>query len=131
MSRTDLIADVFTIIRNATQAKKEDTLIPWSKLVLKICEILVKEGYLENFKEIDLEKFKKIKVYLKYDNKKPAFATLKRVSTPSRRIYVQGNKVPVVLKGYGTAIMSTSSGIITGKEAREKGVGGEVLGMVW
>ncbi|UCD15249.1 MAG: 30S ribosomal protein S8 [Candidatus Omnitrophota bacterium] len=131
MSKTDFLGDAFTVIRNAGRAKKEEVLVPWSNLVLSVCKILAKEGYIENFKEIDLGRFKKIKVYLKYDRKKSAFATLKRVSKPGRRIYVQSRGVPLVLKGYGIAIISTSSGILTDKEARQKGVGGEVLGMVW
>lgn len=131
MSRTDLIGDAFTIIRNAAQARQEETLLPWSNLLVKICEILKQEGYLENFKEVDLERFKKIKVFLKYEGKKSIFTEIKRVSKPGRRIYVKGSKVPSVLRGYGIAIISTSSGILTDREARKKGVGGEILGMIW
>lgn len=131
MSRTDLIGDAFTIIRNAAQARQEETLLPWSNLLVKVCEILKQEGYLENFKEVDLEQFKKIKVFLKYEGKKSIFTEIKRVSKPGRRIYVQGSKVPSVLRGYGIAIISTSSGILTDREARKKGVGGEILGMIW
>lgn len=131
MSRTDLIGDAFTIIRNAAQARQEETLLPWSNLLVKICEILKQEGYLENFKEVDLERFKKIKVFLKYEGKKSIFTEIKRVSTPGRRIYVKGSEVPSVLRGYGIAIISTSSGILTDREARKKGVGGEILGMIW
>lgn len=131
MSRTDFLGDVFTIIRNAAMAKKEEVVVPWSKLVVKVCEILVREGYIDNFKEIDLERFKKVKIYLKYDCDKCVFSTLKRISTPGRRVYVQNKNVPKVLRGYGIAIISSSIGIITDKEAREKGVGGEIMGMVW
>jgi small subunit ribosomal protein S8 len=131
MSITDLIGDAFTIIRNGAGAKKEDVLIPWSKLLLRISQILMDEGYIENFKEVDSGKFKKIKVYLKYDGKKSVFTQLKRSSTPGRRLYVKSDSVPSVLQGYGTAIVSTSSGIITDKEAREKGIGGEVIGVIW
>ncbi|MCQ9205797.1 MAG: 30S ribosomal protein S8 [Omnitrophica bacterium] len=131
MSRTDLVSDVFTIIRNAARARKEDTYIPHSKFVLKICDIFKKEGYLENFKEVDLENFKKIKVYLKYDGKKSAIRQIKRVSSPGRRVYAKNKDIPSVLGGYGFAIISTSQGIFTDKEARAKGLGGEVIGMVW
>ncbi len=131
MSRTDLISDVFTIIRNASRAKKEEAYIPHSNSVLKICEILKKEGYLENFKEIDLEKFKKIKVYLKYEGKKSLISQIKRVSSPGRRTYAKNKRIPSTLRGYGITIVSTSSGILTGREAKAKGVGGEVIGKVW
>lgn len=131
MSRTDLVSDVFTIIRNAARARKEDTYIPHSKFVLKICDIFKKEGYLENFKEVDLENFKKIKIYLKYDGKKSVIRQIKRVSSPGRRVYAKNKDIPSVLGGYGFAIISTSQGIFTDKEARAKGLGGEVIGMVW
>ena len=131
MSRTDLISDAFTVIRNASTAKKEEAYIPFSKSVLKICEILKKEGYIENYKEIDLEKFKKIKVYLKYEGRKAIIQQIKKISKPGRRVYVEGKKVPFALQGYGVTIMSTSSGMLTDKEAKEKGIGGEVVGMIW
>lgn len=131
MSRTDLIADVFTIIRNAAMVKKDDALVPFSNVVLKICEILKREGYLENFKEVDLGHFKKIKVYLKYDGKKSVISQIKKVSKPGRRIYVNKLKIPSVLNGFGIALISTSSNILTDKEAREKGIGGEYIGSIW
>jgi small subunit ribosomal protein S8 len=131
MSRTDLIADAFTIIRNAIGARKEDTLLPYSKVLLKICEILKNEGYLENFKEVDLENFKNIKVYLKYDGKKSVLNGIQKVSRPGRRIYVKKERIPSVLRGYGVALISTSANILTGKEAKEKGIGGEYIGKVW
>ena len=131
MSRTDLISDGFTIIRNAAKAKKIETIIPHSKSLLKICGILKNEGYIENFKEIDLEKFKAIKVYLKYINKKSAFTTIKRVSKPSRRVYRKKTNLPYALQGYGITIISSSEGIFADKETRDKGVGGEIIGMVW
>lgn len=131
MSRTDLVSDGFTIIRNAARARKEETYIPHSNLLLKICDILKKEGYLENFKEVDLKSFKKIKVYLKYDGKRSVIEQIKRVSSPGIRVYAKQKDVPSVLRGYGIAIISTSLGMLTDKEAREKGVGGEVMGMVW
>jgi small subunit ribosomal protein S8 len=131
MSRTDLISDAFTVIRNATRAKKEEVYVPYSNILLKICEILKKEGYLENFKEVELEKFKKIKVYLKYEGKKSVIKQIQKVSSPGRRVYAKRGDVPSTLQGYGVTIVSTSAGIFTDKEAREKGVGGEVIGRVW
>ena len=131
MSRTDLISDVFTIIRNASRASIEETYVPQSNSVLKICEILKAEGYLENFKEVDLENHKKIKLYLKYNDKKPAITQIKKVSRPGRRMYVGSKSIPRALDGYGVTIVSTSSGIVTGIKAKEMGLGGEVIGMVW
>lgn len=131
MSITDLISDAFTVIRNACRAKKEDTYIPLSNSILKICEILKKEGYIENYKEVEMGNFKKIKVYLKYDDKKSVITQIEKVSKPGRRIYTKGKTIPSTLRGYGVTIVSTSSGIFTDKEAREKGIGGEVMGRVW
>ena len=131
MSRTDLISDVFAIIRNASMARKQEAYVPHSKSVLEICNILKKEGYLENFKEVDLEKFKKIKVYLKYEGKKSVIAEIKRVSKPGRRVYTKGKNIQSVLQGLGVAIISTSSGIFTDKEAKAKGIGGEVMALIW
>ncbi len=131
MSRTDLISDAFTVIRNACRAKKEDAYIPLSKSILKICEILKKEGYIENYKEVEVGTFKKIKVYLKYDGKKSAITQIQKISKPGRRVYTKRTTIPSALRGYGVTIVSTSAGVFTDKEAREKGVGGEVMGMVW
>ncbi|MFH1518975.1 MAG: 30S ribosomal protein S8 [Candidatus Omnitrophota bacterium] len=131
MSRTDLISDAFTVIRNAARAKKEEAYVPYSKSVLRICEILKQEGYLENFKEVDLERFKKVKVYLKYEGKTSAISQLERVSSPGRRVYAKRKSIPAALGGYGITLVSTSAGIITEKSAREKGIGGEVIGMIW
>ncbi len=131
MGRTDVVADAFTVIRNAIMAKKDEALIPYSGALLKICEILKNEGYLENFKEIDLGSFKKIKVYLKYFGKKCTLSEIKKVSKSGRRVYVKKANMPSVLRGYGIALISTSKDILTDKEAKEKGVGGEFIGMVW
>jgi len=131
MSR-DLIADAFCAIRNASRVKKEETLIPYSKLLIKIMEILKREGYIENFKELDIPKrYKMIKVYLKYEGKKSVINDIQRVSKPGRRIYVGRKNIPRVLQGYGVAILSTSLGILTDKEARRLGVGGEYIGYIW
>ncbi|MDD3295934.1 MAG: 30S ribosomal protein S8 [Candidatus Omnitrophica bacterium] len=131
MSRTDLISDVFTIIRNASRAKMEDTYIPHSKIVNRICEILKDEGYIENCKEVDLQGQKKIRIYLKYDGRKSVISQIQKVSTPGKRVYVKRGSVPAVLRGHGIAIISTSAGVFTDKQAREKGVGGELIGKIW
>ncbi|MCD6229106.1 MAG: 30S ribosomal protein S8 [Candidatus Omnitrophota bacterium] len=131
MSRTDLLADAFTMIRNAVRAKKEEAIIPHSKILLRIIEILKSEGYIENFKEMDVPPRKMIKVYLKYDGKKSAINDIQRISKPGRRIYAKRKNIPRIFQGYGIAIISTSKGILTDKEARKEGIGGEVIGYVW
>ncbi|MDI6758060.1 MAG: 30S ribosomal protein S8 [Candidatus Omnitrophota bacterium] len=131
MSRTDLIADAFTIIRNAIMAKKDTVDIPASGILGAILEILKKENYIENFKLIEDSKQGRIKVYLKYIHDKPAIKNLKRISKSSTRIYVKADKVPLVLRGRGMAIITTSKGILTDREARELNTGGEVIAYVW
>ncbi|MCF7870702.1 MAG: 30S ribosomal protein S8 [Candidatus Omnitrophica bacterium] len=131
MSRTDLIADAFTIIRNATRAYKEEVFIPYSNILSKVCQILKEHEYIANFKETETKSFKQIKIYLKYDGKKSFISQIKRVSRPSRRIYKKKDENFSVLGGYGLSIISTSKGIFTDKQAKNEGLGGEVIGMVW
>ena len=131
MSRSDLIADVFTTIRNATMAKKESVDVPASNTIKSISEILKKEGYIENFKLIEDKKQGLVRIYLKYIASKSAIRNIKRISKPGLRIYVKHQKVPSVLRGRGIAIISTSKGLMIDKEARETGVGGEILGYIW
>lgn len=131
MSRTDLIADAFTIIRNAIMAKKENTDIPASNSLKSIMEILKKENYIDNFKLIEDKKQGIIRVYLKYVATKPAIRNIKRISKPGLRVYVHRKKIPSVLRGRGLAIISTSKGVMTDSAAREQGIGGEVIGYVW
>ncbi|MFA6357182.1 MAG: 30S ribosomal protein S8 [Candidatus Omnitrophota bacterium] len=131
MSRTDLIADVFTIIRNALRIKKDAVDLPASSNIKEIMNILKKNEYIDNFKLIEDKKQGVVRVYLKYVAGKSAIRNIKRISKPGLRVYVKGNKVPIVLRGRGIAIISTSKGVITDKEAREQGVGGEVIGYVW
>ena len=131
MSRTDLIADVFTIIRNAARIKKDTVDLPASGNIKSIMAILKKNEYIDNFKLIEDKKQGVVRVYLKYIAGKSAIRNIKRVSKPGLRVYVRGKKVPTVLRGRGLAIISTSKGVITDKEARELGVGGEVIGYVW
>ena len=131
MSRTDLIADVFTIIRNAIMIKKDVVDFPASGNIKSIMAILKKNEYIDNFKVIEDKKQGVVRVYLKYIAGKSAIRNIKRVSKPGLRVYVRSKKVPTVLRGRGLAIVSTSKGVITDKEARELGVGGEVMGYVW
>ncbi|MFH1269596.1 MAG: 30S ribosomal protein S8 [Candidatus Omnitrophota bacterium] len=131
MSRSDLIADTFTMIRNAIMAKKENLDVPASKQIKSILEILKKEGYIDNFKLIDEKQPSYLRVYLKYVLGKSAIISIKRVSRPGLRVYVNHGKIPYVLRGRGLAIISTPKGIITGREAKKLGLGGEVIGYIW
>jgi small subunit ribosomal protein S8 len=131
MSRTDLIADVFTIIRNAILIKRDVVDVPASNNIKEIMAILKKNEYIDNFKIIDDKKQGQVRVYLKYIAGKSAIRNIKRISKPGLRVYAKGKKVPSVLRGRGIAIISTSKGVITDKEAKELGVGGEVIGYIW
>jgi len=131
MSRTDLIADSFTMIRNAIMAKKETVDMPASKITKAIMEILKKENYIENFKFIEDKKQGVLRVYLKYVAGKPAIRNITRVSKPGLRVYVKQEKVPSVLRGRGIAIVSTSKGLVTGDEAKAQNSGGEIIGYIW
>ncbi len=133
MSRTDLIADSLVALKNASLAKKEEVIIPYSNLLFRICEILKREAYIENFREIEEGKKKFIKVYLKYKykDKRPCISEIKRISKPSLKVYVKKKEIPSVLKGKGLALISTSRGVLTDKEAKAKGIGGEVLCFIW
>lgn len=131
MSRTDLIADVFAMVHNAIMVKKEAVDIPASNTIKSILGILKSENYIEDFKLIEDKKQGMVRVYLKYIGGKSAVRKIKRVSRPGLRIYANSHKIPVVLRGRGLAIVSTSKGIMTDKQARESKVGGEILAYVW
>ncbi len=131
MSRTDLIADTFTMIRNAMMAKKENLDVPASKITRSIMDILKRESYIENYKLVEDRKQGILRIYLKYSGGKPAIRNIKRVSRPGLRMYVKHDKIPSVLRGRGIAIVTTSKGILTDKEAKEQGIGGEIIGYVW
>ena len=128
----DPIADMLTRIRNANTNKHETVVIPQSKTKLAIAEILKVEGYIVDFKTVDSEQGKMIEVTLKYGpNGEKVIQGLKRISKPGLRIYSNAEQLPQVLNGLGIAIVSTSKGIITDKQARKLNVGGEVLAYVW
>jgi len=131
MSRTDLIADAFTMIRNAIMAKKENVDVPASKQIKSILDILKKESYIDNFKLIEDKKQGYLRIYLKYIKGKSAIKSIKRVSKPGLRLYVNREKIPSVLRGRGLAVISTSKGITTGEEAKKLGLGGEIIGYIW
>lgn len=131
MSRTDLIADAFTIIRNAIMAKKETVDIPTSGAIKSILDILKSQGYIDTFKELEGKGHPAVRVYLKYISGKSAILNLQRISKPGLRVYVKGKSVPSVLRGRGIAIVSTSKGIVTDKQARESGLGGEIMAYIW
>lgn len=131
MSRTDLIAEIFTRIRNAVMAKKENLDVPSSTVIISILGILKRESYIDDYKIIEDKKQGTIRIYLRYVAGKPAITTIRRVSRPGLRLYVKKDKVPTVLRGRGIAIISTPQGLLTDKEAREKNLGGEVFGYIW
>ena len=132
MQITDSIADMLTRIRNASSAKHDSVKVPASNMKKAIAQILVDEGYVKGFKVEDDGKQGMIEITLKYGaNKASAITGLRRVSKPGLRIYTNCEDMPKVMKGLGTAIISTSKGIMTDKAARAEHVGGEVLAYVW
>ena len=129
---TDPIADMLTRIRNASKAKLEKVDIPSSKLKLEIAKILKDEGYIKNLKMVKDRRQGLIRVYLKYNDEEiPVIQGIRRVSRPGNRVYVGNDRIPKVMAGLGTAILSTPKGVQTGKQARKNNVGGEVLCHVW
>ncbi|MDR1253932.1 MAG: 30S ribosomal protein S8 [Oscillospiraceae bacterium] len=132
MQITDAIADLLTRIRNASSAKHDTVTIPASNIKKAISKILVDEGYIRNFTVIEDGKQGLIKMNLRYgENKSPVIMGLKRVSKPGLRIYSDVETMPRVMKGLGIAIVSTSKGVMTDRQARTENVGGEVLAFVW
>ena len=131
MQITDPIADMLTRIRNACSAKHATVDIPASNMKKAIAEILVNEGYIKNFQIVNDGGQGVIKVTLKYNAGEKVIQGLRRVSKPGLRVYAGADELPYVLKGLGTAIISTSKGVMTDKKARAEHVGGEVLAFVW
>jgi small subunit ribosomal protein S8 len=129
---TDPVADLLTRLRNANSAYHDSITLPHSKLKSHIAEILQAEGYIGDWKIEDAEVGKKLTINLKYGpNGERSIAGLKRVSKPGLRVYAKSTEIPTVLGGLGVAILSTSSGLLTDRQAAKKGVGGEVLAYVW
>ncbi len=132
MNTTDPIADMLTRIRNANSAKFKTVDIPASKMKKSIAKILLDEGYVKDVEEIDDNTQGIIRVSLKYTEKgKSVISGLKRISKPGLRIYAAKDELPKVLNGLGIALISTSQGIMTDKQARQQGIGGEVLAYIW
>jgi small subunit ribosomal protein S8 len=135
MSMSDPIADMLTRIRNALMRQHPTVAMPYSKIKGAIAEVLRKEGYIEDFQVLPETPQSVLQLKLKYTGnrrtRRPIITGLERVSKPGRRFYVGQGDIPWVLSGMGIAIMTTSRGIMTGQEARQKGVGGEVLCKVW
>jgi len=132
MTMTDPVADMLTRLRNANRAYHETVSLPSSKLKATIAEILKKEGYISDWKVEDARVGSTLTIDLKYGpSRERSLAGIKRVSKPGLRVYAKSTEIPQVLGGLGVAILSTSSGLLTDRQAVEKGVGGEVLAYVW
>ncbi len=132
MTMTDPIADMLTRLRNANSAYHDDVSMPYSKIKSHIAEILQQEGYIASWKVEDADVGKNLTIHLKYGpNRERSIAGLRRVSKPGLRVYAKSTGLPKVLGGLGVAIISTSSGLLTDRQAAKRGVGGEVLAYVW
>ena len=132
MVMTDPIADMLTRLRNANVVRHEKLELPASKIKQEIAEILKREGYVRDYEVIEDNKQGVLRIFLKYGpNNERVITGLKRISKPGRRVYAKADEVPRVLNGLGTAVVSTSRGVLTDKEARSQAVGGEVLAYIW
>ncbi len=132
MAVSDPVADMLTKIRNASQAKHEKVDVSNSKLKLQIVKIMKNEGFVKNFKKVTKDGATYLRVFLKYDDAQaPVIHGIQRLSTPGRRVYAGYKDIPRVYNGYGVVIVSTSSGVITGKKASEQMVGGELICSIW
>jgi small subunit ribosomal protein S8 len=131
MAVSDPIANMLTIIRNALRVRKDTVDVPASKLLEKILVIFKQDGYIEDFRLLKDNKQGVLKVYLKYENKKPVISGIKRISKSGLRIYAGVSEIPKVLNGLGTAVISTSKGVVNDREARKLKIGGEVLCYIW
>ena len=132
MTMTDPIADMLTRLRNANSAYHDAVTMPYSKLKAHIAEILQQEGYISSWSVADAEVGKALTIELKYGpNRERSIAGIRRISKPGLRVYAKSTNLPRVLGGLGVAILSTSSGLLTDRQANKKGVGGEVLAYVW
>jgi small subunit ribosomal protein S8 len=129
---TDPIADMLTRIRNANRALQETAAMPTSRMKEEIARLLADEGYIKGFRVVEAEPVAQLVIELKYSRSRERVITdLKRVSKPGRRVYAKKDRLPRVLGGLGTSILSTSTGVITGRQAAERGIGGEVIAFVW
>ena len=131
MSQSDPISNGLTILRNGVHAQKVTVDIPASKLIGCVLEIFKQDGYIEDVRLMKDNVQGTYKVYLKYNKKKPAIMGIKRISKPGLRIYVTKDTIPRVLNGLGTAVISTSKGIVSGRHAKQQNIGGEILCHIW
>jgi small subunit ribosomal protein S8 len=132
MSVTDPVADFLTCVRNAIRAKQRKVDVPASRMKTELAKVLLREKFINNFKLIEDAQQGVLRVYLKYTGDEiPVISGIRRISTPGRRVYVGKSRIPRVLGGLGTSILSTSRGLMTDREARESGLGGEVVCQVW
>jgi small subunit ribosomal protein S8 len=131
MSVSDPIANALTVVRNAQNARHETVEFPASKLLERVMDIFKNDGYIEDYRLLKDNKQGILKVYLKYDNNKPSIMGIKRISRPGLRVYADNDSIPRVLNGLGTAVLSTSRGLISDREARKLKIGGEVICYIW
>jgi len=132
MSVSDLIADQLTVIRNGIMAGKKTVIIKRSNLLVGVLEIAKREGFIENFKEIENDRQGEVKVYLRYEvDETPVMSKLVRMSKPGRREFLKSKQIKSVLAGVGIAVISTNKGLMTDKEAKEQGIGGEIICKLW
>ncbi len=132
MAVTDPIADMLTRIRNASVARHEHVLIPASRLKLEIAKVLKAQGYIQKYDLVDDRRHGRIRVHLRYGPDGDSVITgLRRISRPGMRVYVDAKQIPRVIGGLGVSVLSTSRGVLTDREARRQGVGGEVICYVW
>lgn len=132
MTTQDPIGDMVTRIRNASRMGHETVSLPGSKVKASVAEVLTEEGYIKGYEEIEEDGDRKtLELSLSYKKGEPVIEGVERESKPSRRVYVSKDEIPEVLGGLGTAVLSTSKGLLSGKDAREKGVGGELLLKIW
>src|SRR3989338_2500634 len=131
MSLSDPISNFLTNIRNAVSTRKETVDVPASKISERMLQIFKEDGYFEDFRLLKDSAQGTLKIYLRYENKKPAIIGIKRISKPGVRVYADHERLPRVLNGLGVAVLSTSKGVMRDREARKLGVGGEVLCYIW
>jgi small subunit ribosomal protein S8 len=132
MSMTDPIADLLTRIRNGNQARKERIDVPWSRLKDAVARVLISEGFLRDATIVGEGVAKQLRIALKYDEqRKPVITGIQRVSRPSLRVYVGKEKIPLIRGGLGISVLSTPAGILVDREAKQRGIGGELLCAVW
>ncbi len=132
MTINDPIADMLTRIRNAGMARQQETSMPTSKILVAVAKILQQEGYIEGFHVEERRPVSVLRIQLKYgSNRLHAIREVKRVSKPGLRVYASKDEIPTVRSGLGTSIVSTSQGVLSGREARHRGIGGEILCTVW